>query len=132
MSQENLEVVRGMYDAFYAGNANGALSYFDAEVLVDTGSARPDLSVGKGREYLAAVVGTWAATWDGWRDEVAEMRDLGSRVLVISVQRGKGKGSGLDVEARYAILYDVANGAIVSVRMYGTVAEALEAAGLSE
>jgi ketosteroid isomerase-like protein len=132
MSQENVEIVRRMYEAFHAGDADGALSHFDAEVLTDTGSARPDLSVGKGREYLGAVVGSWAATWEGWRDEIAEIRDLGNRVLVVSVQRGRGRGSGIEVEARYAILYDLANGAIVSVRMYGTVAEALEAAGLRE
>jgi ketosteroid isomerase-like protein len=60
------------------------------------------------------------------------MRDLGSRVLVVSVQRGRGKGSGVEVELRYAILYDLAGGAIISMRMYGTVAEALEASGLSE
>ena len=132
MSQENVEIVRRMYEAFHAGDAEGTLSYFDQNVLVDTGDARPDLSVGKGREYLGSVVSSWAAAWEGWRDEVAEMRDLGSRVLVVSVQRGRGKGSGVDVEARYAILYDVAGGAIVSVRMFGTVAEALEAAGLSE
>jgi ketosteroid isomerase-like protein len=132
MSQRDVEIVRRMYDAFHAGDANGALSYFDAGVLVDATSARPDLGVGKGREYLSAVVSSWAATWEGWRDEIAEMRDLGNRVLVVSVQRGRGKGSGVEVEARYAMLYDVADGAIVSVRMYGTVPEALEAAGLSE
>ena len=132
MSQENVELVRRMYEAFHAGDADGALGHFDQNVLIDTGTARPDLSVGRGREYLSALVSSWAATWEGWRDEVAEMRDLGSRVLVISVQRGKGKGSGLDVELRYAILYDIAGGAITSVHMYGTVAEALKAAGLSE
>ena len=132
MSQENVEVVRRMYDAFYAGDVDGALSHFDPKVLVDTGNARPDLSVGRGREYLGAVVSSWAAAWEGWRDEIAEMRDLGGRVLVLSVQRGRGKGSGVEVELRYAILYDVAGDAIISVRMYGSVAEALEAAGLQE
>jgi len=131
MSQQNVDVVRRMYDAFYAGDANGALSHFDENVLVDTGNTRPDRSVGKGREYLGALVGSWTAAWEDWREEIAEMRDLGDRVLVISVQRGKGKGSGLDVELRYAILYDVADGAITSVRMYGTVAEAVQAVGLS-
>jgi len=132
MSQENVEIVRSMYDAFHAGDANGALMHFAADVLVDTGSARPDLSVGRGREYLASVVTGWAATWEGWRDEVAEMRDLGGEVLVLSVQRGRGRGSGVEVEARYAILYGVADGAIVRVRMYGTVTEAIEAPEASE
>ena len=57
------------------------------------------------------------------------MRDLGNGVLVLSVQRGRGKGSGVEVEARYAILYDLQGDKIVSLRMYRDPAEALEAAG---
>jgi ketosteroid isomerase-like protein len=132
MSKENVEIVRRMYDAFHAGDVNGALSQFATDVLVDTGNARPDQTVGKGREYLASLVSEWAATFEGWHDEVAEMRDLGGEVLVLSVQRGRGRGSGAEVELRYAILYGVADGAITRVRMYGTVTEAVEAAGLSE
>ena len=56
----------------------------------------------------------------GWSDEIAEIRDLGNRVLVLSVQRGRGKESGIALELRYAILYDLAGGVIISVRMYGT------------
>ena len=126
-----MEIVRSMYDAFHAGDVDGALRHFDPNVSVDTGSARPDMSAGRGREYLAATVSSWAATWDGWREEVAEIRDLGAEILVVSVQRGRGKGSGIEVEVRYGILYEVAGDAITSVRMYGTAAEALEAAGLS-
>jgi ketosteroid isomerase-like protein len=133
MSEESAEIVRRMYDAFHAGDAEGALSYFAEGVLVDTGDARPDRSVGKGREYLSALVSSWTNTWEGWRDEIADLRDLGDqRVLVVSIQRGRAKQSGIEAELRYAILYDLANEMIVSVRMYGTVAEALEAAGLQE
>ena len=132
MSNEDVETVRRMYDAFYAGDVDATLKHFDRNVLVDPGDARPDLGVGKGREYLATVVGTWAATFDEWRDEIVEMRDLGSRVLVIGLQRGRGKGSRIDVEARYAMVYDVAGGVITTVRMYGREADALEATGLSE
>lgn len=131
MSEDNLEIVRSMYEAFHAGDVDGALNHFHPNVFVDTGSARPDMSAGRGREYLAATVGSWAATWDGWREEIAEIRALGGEVLVVSVQRGRGKGSGIEVEVRYGILYEVAGNAIVSVRMYGTAAEALEAAGPS-
>ena len=60
------------------------------------------------------------------------MRDLGSQVLVLSVQHGRGKGSGVEVEARYALLYDVHGGKITRLARYGEPAEALEAAGLRE
>jgi ketosteroid isomerase-like protein len=58
------------------------------------------------------------------------MRDLGSQVLILSVQHGRGKGSGVEVEARYALLYEVQGGKITRLDMYKEPAEALEAAGL--
>jgi ketosteroid isomerase-like protein len=129
MSEDNVAVVARMYKAFHAGEAEEALGHFDPDVLVDASRARPDLSVGKGHEYVNATVTSWVSTWEEWREEIEEMRDLGSRVLVLSVQRGRGKGSGAPVEARYAMFYDVHAGKIVSMRMYGDVAEALKAAG---
>jgi hypothetical protein len=59
-------------------------------------------------------------------------RDLGSRVYVLATQRGRGKGSGVEVEDRYALLYEVRASEIARVTTYGEPAEALEAAGLSE
>jgi ketosteroid isomerase-like protein len=48
------------------------------------------------------------------------------------VQHGRGKGSGVEVEARYALLYDVHGGKITRLAMYADQAQALEAAGLRE
>ena len=132
MSQENVEIVRRMYDAFHDGDVDGALSHFDPDVLVDASKARPDVGIGRGREHVNAVVTSWMAAWEEWREEIEEMRDLGSRVLVLSVQRGRGKGSGVEVEARYAMLYGLHAGEIISMRMYGDPADALEAVGLPE
>jgi ketosteroid isomerase-like protein len=132
MSRENVEVIREMYAAFHRRDADKALSYFAPDVLVDASKARPDVSVGRGREHVNALVASWIAAWEGWREEIQEVRDLGTSVLVLSVQRGRGRESGAEVETRYAVLYDVQDGEITSLRMYGSAAEALEAAGLSE
>ena len=111
MSVENVEIVRRMYDAFHSGDADQALGHFDRTVLVDASKARPDVAIGKDREHVSAVVGSWLAAWEEWREEIEEMRDLGSRVLVLSVQHGRAKGSGAEMEARFAILYDLHGGA---------------------
>jgi uncharacterized protein len=132
MSEENVEVVRRMYNAFHSGDADGALAHFDPEVVVDASKARPDGGRGQGREQLNVIVAAWMGTWDEWHEEIEEMRDLGSQVLVLSVQRGRGKGSGVEVEARYALLYDVHGGKITRLVMYADQAQALEAAGPRE
>jgi hypothetical protein len=62
MSQENVEIVRQMYDAFGRGDADAALGYFDPGVVVDA-SHRVDGRVGRGHEELVAILGEWMGIW---------------------------------------------------------------------
>jgi hypothetical protein len=55
MSEENIEIVKAMYEAFYAGDFDGALAYFDRAVIFDA-SVRVDGGIGNGREELAEAV----------------------------------------------------------------------------
>jgi ketosteroid isomerase-like protein len=131
MSEENVGIVRRMYDAFYAGDFDGALAYFDPAVMFDA-SVRVDGGVGHGREEFFAMVEEWVGGWEEWSQEIEEMRDLGSQVCVVTIERGRGKGSGIEVEDRWAVLYEIEGDKISSMRLFTTTAEALEAARLSE
>ena len=131
MSRENVEIIERMYAAFYRGDVEGALAHFDPEVEVDA-SVRVDVGIVHGREGVRATVAAWVGAWDEWREEIEEMRDLGSRVLVSSTQHGRSKGTGIEVETRYAVLYEVHAGKIIRMALHSTPAEALEAAGLRE
>jgi ketosteroid isomerase-like protein len=131
MSQENVEIVRRMYEAFHAGDAEGALAHFDPEVMFDA-SVRVDGGIGHGREELNAMTAQWVGAWEEWRETIEEMRDLGSQVCVVTTQRGRGKGSGIEVEDRYVVLYELEGDKISGMTLYATTAEALEAAWLRE
>ena len=131
MSQANVEIVRRLYEAFDRGEADVALTYFDPEVVMDA-SHRVDGRIGHGQRELISILTEWLGTWDDWREEIEEVRDLGDRVLVTSTQRGRGKGSGVEWENRFAMLYEVRRGKITRWTIYDDLREALEAAGLSE
>ena len=131
MSQENVAVVRRMYDAFQSGDAEGAVGHFAPDVEVDA-SARPDGAAGTGHEALGRIVGSWVSTFDEWSERLEEVRDLGDHVLVSATQRGRGKGSGVEIENRYAVLYRVEDGRISAMTLYSGVAAALEALGRRE
>jgi ketosteroid isomerase-like protein len=131
MSQGNVEIVRRMYEAFYGGDAEGALAYFDPEVEVDA-SARVDGGIVHGRQELSALIAGWQGAWNDWREEIEAVRDLGSRVLVAAAQRGRSKGSGIEVETRYAVVYEVHGDKITRMTMYSKPEEALEAVGVRE
>ena len=129
MSQENVEVVQRMYEAFGRGDIDAVRSAFDPEVVIDA-THRVDGRIGHGREELIAIVSEWLGAWEEWHEEIEEMRDLGDRVLVVSTQRGHGKGSGIAWENRFAMLFDVANGSITRWTVYDDVGEAVRATGL--
>src|SRR5829696_5564930 len=129
MSEENVLIVQGMYAAFNRGEANEALSYLDPQVVLDA-SHRVDGRVGHSREEVPAILAEWLGTWDEWREEVEEIRDLGDPVLVTSTQRGRGKGSGIEMENRFAMLYEIRDGRITRWTIYDDLPKALEAAGL--
>ena len=131
MSQENVEVVRRIYQAFHSGDFERALAHFDPDVVVDA-TMRVDAGIGHGREELYAIVGRWVGAFDEFREEIEEMRDLGSQVCVVSTQHGRGRGTGIETETRYAVLYEVRESQITRMTMYPGPADALAAVGLSE
>ena len=131
MSEENVEMLREMYGAFHRGDAASALRFFDPEVVLDA-SHRVDGRVGRGLEEVAAIVVEWMETWEDWHQEVEEVRDLGDRVLVITMQSGRGRESGVEWSNRFGMLYDVEDGRVTRWTIYDDVRRSLEAAGLSE
>jgi ketosteroid isomerase-like protein len=131
MSEESVEVVRRMYDARARGDTAGTLAQFHPGVVVDA-TARGDTGIGHGHEELVAIIAEWIGEFDEWHEEIDEIRDLGDKVCVLATQRGRGKGSGVEVEARYALLYEVQEDKITRMTLFRGLSDALEAAGLSE
>ena len=131
MSSENVDVVRRMYEAYIAGDAEGALACCHPDVVVDF-SVRADTGVGAGREALRETVGAWVETWEGYSERIDEIRDLGDVVYVAATQSGRGRGSGLEIENRFAGLFEVADGQVTKIKMYETPERAREAAGLPD
>jgi ketosteroid isomerase-like protein len=61
---------------------------------------------------------------------MAELRDLGDRVLVVGKQRGRGRASGVEVESRRALVVELRDGTLRSVRYFLEPNEAFAAVAL--
>jgi ketosteroid isomerase-like protein len=62
--------------------------------------------------------------------DVTRIVDAGDRVLVTTIQHGRGKGSGVDVEMPFAFVFGVRDATIVEWQIFTREAEALRAVGL--
>ena len=128
MSEENVEVVRRAFQYLVSGRGGSeVLASFDLNVVmkpVETGATY-------GVNAIRDNFDRWQSTFDELSVTVEEMIDAGDRVVHSAHWRGRGRGSGIKVDARYHEVYTLRDGKIIRVDEYTERAEAVEAAGLS-
>jgi ketosteroid isomerase-like protein len=133
MSQENVEIAVGYFEASDLASAIGALAE-DAR-LVFHGRVRELAGAETISGKKAAV--DWLADWfsrfdPDFRFEVEESCDLGDRVLVVTIHRAKGRASGVPISQTTANVIAVRDNKIVRHDFFDSREEALEAAGMRE
>jgi ketosteroid isomerase-like protein len=137
MSQENVEIVRRVYDAVARRDAANVLALYDADVEVD-GSRLPEsamtgLHLLRGHEGLRKVTHEWNEAWEYAEDHCEELIDAGGEhVISVVTRRGRGLASGAEVETRRGGVWTIRDGRVVRTVWFPSVEEALEAVGLSE
>ena len=138
MSQENVEIVRQVFDAAARGDTATVLRLYAPTVEFDsTRSPFPNL-VGEGRVYrghvdLRTFFQERSEHMEALTDDCEELIDAGDQVVSVVVTRGRGRRSEVEVTSpRYAAVWTIQNGKIVRVVWLPTRAEALEAVGLRE
>jgi ketosteroid isomerase-like protein len=127
MSQENVEIVRAMLDAFHRGEFETSLAFLDEGVEWIDPPEVPGAGVHHGPEEVRKWFVRWLAAWDSYVAEAEEVIDAGDQVVVVNYERGRGKGSGVVVENRSANLFDLRDGKVIRKRPFRGRSEALEA-----
>jgi ketosteroid isomerase-like protein len=131
MSQENVEIVRRLSEAFNQGNlAIPELIDQDFEWIPDE---RFTLAAGpiRGRENVQRYLEDLIEAMH-FQVELEELFDRGDQVLAFTHVRGRGDASGVELDVRNASLWTLRNGRAVRVEAYADRDRALKAAGLSE
>jgi ketosteroid isomerase-like protein len=132
MSQENVEILRRVYDAASRGDWDAGLrdAHPDCEATFEAG---PQAGTHRGREEIVAVVSDVTAGFDAWILEPLEFFESEEQVVVIVRNRLRPKGgTGGEFEYRNGHIWTIRDGTIMSLVGYPNPEEALEAAGLRE
>jgi ketosteroid isomerase-like protein len=132
MSQENVEIVRKVIDAFNRGDLDAWLGFLSPEVAWESLPLPGFRDVYRGRAEAREWRELLLEVFD-FRLEIDETTALSDdRVLMAARGRGRGRGSSIPVErASWEILW-LADGLITRRQVFWTRDEALEAAGLRE
>jgi ketosteroid isomerase-like protein len=131
MSQENVEILRAVYERWRLGDFWTRDAFRD-DVEVVWAADIPDVGTYHGLAGLEASARQWFSAWDELRIEAEKFIDLGERVLVLITVYGRGKDSSIETEGKYAQLWTMRAGKATRFVGYTDWADALEAVGLSE
>jgi ketosteroid isomerase-like protein len=134
MSRENVEIARRFHEAWAKGDADKAFEALAEDAELDERNAvRTEmLGVYRGRAEIEAVLRHQMAVFDEWHIEALEFIDAGDQVVVPVRITGRGKGSGVLVDATHARVWEIHDRRVTRCTLHQSKAEALEAVGLSE
>ena len=133
MSEENVERAYRAFDAFNRRDLDAFLALADPEVELTTRfmEMEGDLSY-RGHDGIREWWRNLLAIFPDFSMEVLEVRDFGDSGIAALRVRGHGLGSGVPFEETVWAAGEWRDGKVKRWQNFGSEAEALEAAGLSE
>jgi ketosteroid isomerase-like protein len=131
MSQENVELVRAVYDAWNAGDMDAFRELFHPDAMMRMAEGWPEPGPYFGRDAVMRECGQLREAWDADAQEViSDFIDVADHVVVRFIWRGAGYGPEANME--FTGLWTVRKGRVFFVEFSWNHAEALETLGLSE
>ena len=133
MSPQNVEIVREAVEAWNQRDADLWLQYAAPDIeWRPAGPAAVERSVYRGHDEVAGGLRSVWQTWEEFRFQEADVRDLGGSVLWLGRVRMKGAASHVQLDQEFAIRAAVRDGKVVTLQAFLDWGDALAAVGLRE
>ena len=132
MSQENVERVRGAFEAFLRRDLGSSADILHPDIVWDASdSSIFDISrVYHGLDGVGEFWREWLSAWETVEFEY-ELIEAGDRVVALIDQHMRARSTHLDFPlGKYAQVWTFKDGLVVHWKLYESQSEALEAAGL--
>ena len=128
MSEENVELVRLIHDAWSRGDfsAGADLMAPDFEWHQHAQAVEPGSHRGAA---IGGAIGKIFEIYENFRIEPLEYIDAGHKVVVAGRIQGTARGSGVELDQRLMFVWTVDGGKLGDLAVFGDRRDALEAAG---
>jgi ketosteroid isomerase-like protein len=135
MSQADVEIVRGLLEAFQRREHERAFDFYDPEIVWEVQAAPfSDLQgVYHGHEGVRTYWRQWLSAWRDLQFEIQDVRAAGDEVVaLIHNQRQWGRHSAIETASPpYGIVFTIRGGKVVRWRFFPDQQSALKAVGLA-
>jgi ketosteroid isomerase-like protein len=132
MSQENVALIRGIYEGFAAGDVAAVLGAMSPDIVWNEAENFP---YADGNPYVgpqAVAEGVFArciGEWDGFAVTVAEILDAGDTIVALGRYGGSCKATGKAMNPQLAHVWRVAGGKAVAFQQYVDTLQVARATG---
>ena len=128
MTADNVELVRGGFEALSEGGVEALLPFIHPEFEVTTPAdlaAEPDTY--RGHEGVRRYFDSFYDAMDEIRFEPGEFREVRGRVIVPTTLHARGRTTGIETQQEFVMVWSLRDGQAIRVETYATLDEALEA-----
>jgi ketosteroid isomerase-like protein len=130
MTVDNVEVVRRAHQALNGGDMDALVVVCDVDFRLDMSDRVFNPAVYEGHDGIRRFYSEVRDVWASYVWEPEELMEAGDSVVALLRSGGRGRGSGVEVERRTAMVWTVREGRATAVRFFRDRNEALEAMGL--
>jgi hypothetical protein len=130
MSQANVDLIRGLYEAFARGDGPAVLGAMDPGIVWNEAENFPyaDRNPYVGPMAVAeGVFGRIGAEWDQFQVMPGEILDAGDTVVALGRYTGTYKATGKRMDAQFAHVWRVSGGKVTAFQQYADTAQAVAA-----
>jgi ketosteroid isomerase-like protein len=133
MSQENIEILRGVFDAFRnEPGPEAVMPALDPAIVWEVRSDLPDAQTYTGHEGFRKLLGAFEDVLDDNWYQPIEFLEADDQVVVPLRWGGRGKASGVASELEETWVFTLRDRRVTHVKEFATRSAALKATGLSE
>jgi uncharacterized protein len=129
MTQGNVELITRGYEAFRSGDMKVVRALLRPDVTVEVHTERPDIGsdVYHGHDGFFANFAELQDVFEDLVVEPGEIEDRGERILVACHVAGRGKGSGVAIEARIYHVWTLRDGMAERLEIFSDEGQARQA-----
>ena len=125
MAETDLDTIRDSYAALNRGDVEGALEALHRDAVWRESRELPGGDEFEGRAAIEEFLQDFMQQWDVFHQQVESTLSKGDRVLVNIHLTAVGRGSGAEVNARYAHVWTLRDGRGAEVDAYYDVDRAV-------
>jgi uncharacterized protein len=122
------ELARAGFEAFNRGDIETVLELLSPDVEIHSVAEMGEEGTYRGHDGYREWTAIWLDAWDEFRIEITEIEEVDEQnVLIHSVQRARGKDSGVEVEQFGVYLFTLRDGKATRLHLYADRDSALAA-----